>query len=248
MAKKQYIGVSNIARNCPKAYVGVNNIARKIKKAYIGVDGIAKQFYAAETPTTTAELHFSLNNFSSSPTSVVSTVSGSATTILQDGTRPTMTITTTASKGFRRGSYSSTYSGYENTSAVNNSTYEDTISDINSIFARTSASTKYYVFFRTGTSTSNNTTKTFTFDFKNSRTLTLNVYYSWCRADGTYSSWAGSNDGTTWTTIQSKIDSGSTRTITNNTPYRYFKYTSQSYYQHGIALMYFTNISDTIYS
>ena len=45
MAKKVYIGNSNIARNVKSMYVGVNGVARKVKKAYIGVNGIARQFW-----------------------------------------------------------------------------------------------------------------------------------------------------------------------------------------------------------
>ena len=42
MAKKSYIGVSNLAHKIKKGYFGVSNLARKIKKAYIGVGGVAR--------------------------------------------------------------------------------------------------------------------------------------------------------------------------------------------------------------
>lgn len=45
MAKKIYIGVSNIARKVASAYIGVSNVARKIKKAYLGVNNVAKLIY-----------------------------------------------------------------------------------------------------------------------------------------------------------------------------------------------------------
>lgn len=45
MAKKAYVGVSDVARNCSKIYVGVNNVARKVVKGYVGVNGIAQQFW-----------------------------------------------------------------------------------------------------------------------------------------------------------------------------------------------------------
>lgn len=45
MAKKAYVGVSNVARNCNKIYVGVNDVARKVVKGYVGVDGVARQFW-----------------------------------------------------------------------------------------------------------------------------------------------------------------------------------------------------------
>lgn len=59
MAKKMYVGVSNLARNVPKAYVGVGDVARKIIKAYVGVSGVAQQFYSAGFDAyTKAMLHF----------------------------------------------------------------------------------------------------------------------------------------------------------------------------------------------
>ena len=48
MAKKQYIGVSGIARNTKKQYVGVSGVARKVKKGYVGVSGVARQFFNSE--------------------------------------------------------------------------------------------------------------------------------------------------------------------------------------------------------
>ena len=53
MAKKMYVGVSDIARNITKAYVGINNVARKIIKGYVGVNGVAQQFYEESTPVPT---------------------------------------------------------------------------------------------------------------------------------------------------------------------------------------------------
>lgn len=47
MAKKMYVGVSDVARKVSKMYVGVNGVARKVKKAYVGVNGVAQQFYTA---------------------------------------------------------------------------------------------------------------------------------------------------------------------------------------------------------
>ena len=45
MAKKAYVGVSDVARNCSKIYVGVNNVTRKVVKGYVGVNGVAQQFW-----------------------------------------------------------------------------------------------------------------------------------------------------------------------------------------------------------
>lgn len=45
MAKKTYIGVSNVARRVKKIYTGVGGIARNVKKGYIGVNGIARMFF-----------------------------------------------------------------------------------------------------------------------------------------------------------------------------------------------------------
>ena len=45
MAKKMYVGVSNIARKVKGSYFGVNGVARKVKKAYIGVGGVARPFW-----------------------------------------------------------------------------------------------------------------------------------------------------------------------------------------------------------
>lgn len=48
MAKKVYLGVSNVARNVKAMYVGVGGVARKITKGYIGVGEVAKLFYSSE--------------------------------------------------------------------------------------------------------------------------------------------------------------------------------------------------------
>ncbi len=45
MAKKMYVGVSDVARKVSKMYVGINGVARKIKKAYVGVGGVARLFF-----------------------------------------------------------------------------------------------------------------------------------------------------------------------------------------------------------
>lgn len=51
MAKKQYIGVSDLARKIKKGYFGDNNIAHKIKKAYIGIGNVARPFWSGGTLT-----------------------------------------------------------------------------------------------------------------------------------------------------------------------------------------------------
>lgn len=48
MAKKAYVGVSNVAKKVKKIYVGVNGIAKKVKKGYVGVNGVARLFYNPE--------------------------------------------------------------------------------------------------------------------------------------------------------------------------------------------------------
>lgn len=48
MAKKMYIGVSNVARKIKKQYLGVDGKARKVKKGYIGVGGVARPFFSGE--------------------------------------------------------------------------------------------------------------------------------------------------------------------------------------------------------
>ena len=243
MAKGIYLGEDGIARKVKNMYVGVDSVARKVKKGYIGVDGKAQKFYSSIIETLMAQLFFYLNNFSSDPSSVVSTISGSATSVLADGTRPTVTITTTASKGFRRGSYSSTYGGYDNTCAVKNNIYEDSISDLNDILERKEdeRDEDYVVKFRTGTSTSSNVVRTFTFDFKKSRILTLKIYHL---ASGGDITWYGSNDGLLWETIKSGLSSSTKLTVTNTTPYRYFKFSSPSNYDLELCYMYFTDIQD----
>ena len=52
MAKKAYIGVSDVARNCSKMYVGVNDVARKVVKGYVGVNGVAQQFWGDSSSNT----------------------------------------------------------------------------------------------------------------------------------------------------------------------------------------------------
>lgn len=47
MAKKAYVGVSNVARKVKKMYVGINGVARKVKKGYIGVNGVARLFFTS---------------------------------------------------------------------------------------------------------------------------------------------------------------------------------------------------------
>lgn len=51
MAKKAYIGVSNVAKNIKKMYVGVNGVAKKVKKGYVGVNNIARLFFAPVSGT-----------------------------------------------------------------------------------------------------------------------------------------------------------------------------------------------------
>ena len=45
MAKKAYIGVSNVAKKVKKMYIGVGGVAKKVKKGYVGVNGIARLFF-----------------------------------------------------------------------------------------------------------------------------------------------------------------------------------------------------------
>lgn len=47
MAKKAYVGVSNVAKKVKKMYIGVGNIAKKVKKGYVGINGIARCFFGA---------------------------------------------------------------------------------------------------------------------------------------------------------------------------------------------------------
>ena len=47
MAKKQYIGISGVARQVKKQYIGVSGVARKVKKGYVGVSGVARPFMAS---------------------------------------------------------------------------------------------------------------------------------------------------------------------------------------------------------
>ena len=47
MAKKMYVGVSDVARNVSKMYVGVNGVARKVNKVYVGVNNVARECYSA---------------------------------------------------------------------------------------------------------------------------------------------------------------------------------------------------------
>lgn len=49
MAKKAYIGVSNVAHRVKKIYLGVGGVAKKVRKGYIGVNGIARLFYISGT-------------------------------------------------------------------------------------------------------------------------------------------------------------------------------------------------------
>lgn len=48
MAKKAYVGVSNVARKSKKIYIGVSGKARKVKKGYIGVNGKARLFFTGQ--------------------------------------------------------------------------------------------------------------------------------------------------------------------------------------------------------
>lgn len=48
MAKKAYVGVSDVARRVSKAYVGVNGVARKVKKIYVGdSNNVAREVYSS---------------------------------------------------------------------------------------------------------------------------------------------------------------------------------------------------------
>ena len=48
MAKKAYVGISNVAQQSKKIYVGVSGVARKVKKGYIGVNGVARLFFQSD--------------------------------------------------------------------------------------------------------------------------------------------------------------------------------------------------------
>lgn len=68
MAKKAYVGVSNVARRSKKIYIGVGGKARKVKKGYIGVNGVARLFYqstleAKRYGTTTVRNESRYSNF-----------------------------------------------------------------------------------------------------------------------------------------------------------------------------------------
>ena len=45
MAKKVYIGQSDLARKVNEIYLGINGKARKVVKGYVGVNGVARQFW-----------------------------------------------------------------------------------------------------------------------------------------------------------------------------------------------------------
>lgn len=45
MAKKVYIGQSNLARKVNEIYLGIDGKARKVVKGYVGVNGVARQFW-----------------------------------------------------------------------------------------------------------------------------------------------------------------------------------------------------------
>lgn len=45
MAKKVYIGESNLSKKIDEIYLGINGKARKVTKAYIGINGAARQFW-----------------------------------------------------------------------------------------------------------------------------------------------------------------------------------------------------------
>ena len=51
MAKKVYVGASNIAKNVKSIYVGVNNVARRVTKIYVGdSNGKARLCYQYSAP------------------------------------------------------------------------------------------------------------------------------------------------------------------------------------------------------
>ena len=45
MAKKVYIGETNLARKVNEIYLGIDGKARKVVKGYIGINGVARQFW-----------------------------------------------------------------------------------------------------------------------------------------------------------------------------------------------------------
>ena len=45
MAKKAYVGITNLPKNVSDIYVGVNNVPKKVIKGYVGVNGIPKLFW-----------------------------------------------------------------------------------------------------------------------------------------------------------------------------------------------------------
>ena len=55
MAKKAYVGVSNVAQEIKKIYVGVNGVARNVVKGYVGVNGVAQQFFPSQVVPDTWE-------------------------------------------------------------------------------------------------------------------------------------------------------------------------------------------------
>ena len=170
------------------------------------------------------------------------TITGKSTTTLQDGTRPTLKITTTATNGFLHSTsisenytavYATDVSGNKNTGA----------SYLNSVLTRTSYNSSIGMFLNGYSASSTYLyTARFIFDFTEARKLTLNmrVSYNPTSVDGYF---YGSDDGTTWTEIGT-IDNATSETITSNTAYRYYKVEAKSIKMMSIYYMYFTNVDD----
>lgn len=237
MAKGIYVGVDNKARKATKAYIGIDGKARKIKKGYIGVGGVAKLFYSSRTETTTSQLFFKFNSFSSGATEIT----GISTTKLQDGTQPTLSFTTKSPSGFElnNGTSSTTTRIY---ASVNNEV-KKTVSALNQILVRDSYNKNYAIYTNTTTSQSYWYIREMVFDFKVPRTLTLQIYHSG-RSSNTLVL-KGSNDNSSWTTINSRVAIEGVQ-VTSSTAYRYYKLTTSKIDSWNIFYLYFTNIQDWI--
>ena len=237
MAKGIYIGESGLAHKVKSMYIGVDGKARKVKKAYIGVNGVARLFYFDRTATTTSSLFFGLNNY----TDGSKTITGQSITSLQDGTTPTLKVTTTSTNGFLHSTTNS--KNYTSVYTYMDGTKSDSMSDINSILARTNYSSDYYMLLNGYSTTSTYLyTAKFVFDFIEPRKLTLKIRISPTptSVDGYF---YGSDDGANWVEI-GDIENNTSTTLISSTAYRYYKVEAKNIKQLNIYQMYFTDIDD----
>lgn len=161
------------------------------------------------------------------------TMPGEATSEIYGQDLPTMTFTTTLSKGLMM-TTSSTTATYETFYAYYNGSEYAALEYVNKILNRTSYSgSNYLSFTKSGE-------RYFDFDFKTPKRVTLNIRINFVNSSAS-ASFKGSNDGETWVSLGS-IATKTNVVLDSVEPYRYYRVTRAMSDSMTVYYMYFSNV------